>query len=372
MNSHGNLRSFQVPLGIHVLSGLVDRFVSWWIALGKLETVSLGDRLRQIPIDRPVYISGLARSGTTILLELLSRHPDVATHKYRDFPGLFVPTWWNRGQKQGEAEPQERAHGDRLEVTQDSPEAMEESLWMAFFPNAHRTSTSNILDEHTKHESFEQFYRDHIRKLLLVRNRTRYVGKANYHFTRLAYLQKLFPAARFVAVIRHPRNHVASLIKQHRLFCAGETRYPRALAYMQRVGHFEFGLDRRPISVGDGVAEEVIELWQCGEEVRGTARYWASLYGWLSDYLVARERLNKAVMIVRYEDFCAQPQRVADRLLDHCGLEFAAPVQEFTSQIAAPRYYTPEFTSQEEAILVEETESVAQRFGYSNSLEFPP
>ena len=279
MNAPTNLNSFQVPLGIHLLSGFVQRCSGWWTQLGNLESATLRTQLDRISIETPVYITGLARAGTTILLELLSRHPDVATHKYRDFPGLFVPTWWDRGQNQSEALCQERAHGDRLQVTQDSPEAMEECLWMAFFPNAHRPEVGNVLGRSTHHKLFEQFYQDHIRKLLLVRNRSRYVAKGNYNLTRLAYLHKIHPKSRFIVAVRHPRDHIASLMRQHRLFCAGTTKHPRALAYLQRVGHFEFGLDRRPISLGDGVALEVVELWRQGQEVRGCARYWASLYG---------------------------------------------------------------------------------------------
>lgn len=40
-----------------------------------------------------MYIAGLARSGTTILLEKLATHPDVVTHRYRDDPPIFSPYW---------------------------------------------------------------------------------------------------------------------------------------------------------------------------------------------------------------------------------------------------------------------------------------
>ena len=38
---------------------------------------------------------GLA-SGTTILLQELSQMPNVATHRYRDFPFLMTPWIWSR------------------------------------------------------------------------------------------------------------------------------------------------------------------------------------------------------------------------------------------------------------------------------------
>ena len=359
-----NLESFQVPLRVHLLSGFVHRFSNWWVQLGQLESASVRDKIEQIEIDRPIYVTGIARAGTTIVLEMLSRHPELASHKYRDFPGMFVPTWWNQGQRNEKLTLEERAHGDRLQVTQDSPEAMEEPLWMAMFPDVHNPDASNVLDRTTNHPRFEQYYRDHVRKLLLVRERPRYLAKGNYNLTRLAYMQKIEPSAKFVVVVRNPRDHIASLIKQHRLFCAGQQQYPRALAHMQHVGHFEFGLDRRAICVGDSVAQEVTELWQKNEEVRGSARHWASVYGWLLDQLETDEQLADAVMLVRFEDLCSDPQAVVGEILNHCELSVTSEIEDFADTISAPEYYSPDFTAEEEAIIAEQTEQVAGRFGF--------
>jgi hypothetical protein len=363
-----DLSAFEVPLCTHWLSGFMHRQPRFWTWLGNLESQTLRTEIDSASIDRPIYVAGLARAGTTILLELLSRHPDVATHQYGDFPGQFVPVWWNRGRRRKPLIPRERAHGDGLVVTEESPEAMEESLWMAFFNNLHDPTISNVLDQNTNNLRFERFYPDHIRKLLITRQRMRYVAKGNYNFTRFQYLQKLLPDAKFVAVIRDPRHHIASLIKEHRLFCAGEKQYPRALAHMQRVGHFEFGLDQRAINVGDGVAEEVHKLWQQGEEARGTARYWSSLYGWFADLLDRDAVLADALCIVRYEDLCDNPHRTIAALFKHCELDLSYEVEKFAEQIKRPSYYHPSFTEEDDRIIAEETDEVAERFGYASTL----
>ncbi|MFM8584267.1 MAG: hypothetical protein ACKOFW_22650, partial [Planctomycetaceae bacterium] len=57
-----------------------------WQWLGDWETRWVGRQLAGVTLDRPIFLTGLARSGTTILLEELSRLPGVATHRYRDFP----------------------------------------------------------------------------------------------------------------------------------------------------------------------------------------------------------------------------------------------------------------------------------------------
>jgi hypothetical protein len=97
-------------------------------------------RLSALPIDRPVFITGLARSGTTLLLSLLAKVPGVATHRYRDFPFLWTPMVWNWLQAwaaTAEA-PVERPHRDRIQITKESPEAFEEPLWQYFSQGARR------------------------------------------------------------------------------------------------------------------------------------------------------------------------------------------------------------------------------------------
>jgi hypothetical protein len=185
-------QALSVPGWTDKLSGLQARFPRFWIGLGNLESRVLAERLSDIPIDRPIYIAGLARSGTTILLELLAEHPDLASHRYRDFPPVLAPWFWNRFIDRAASRPQdasERAHGDRIEVTPESPEAFEEVIWMAFFDRLHDPDASAVLDAETGNEEFEAFYRDHIRKMLLIRGGKRYLSKANYNVSRLLYLQ---------------------------------------------------------------------------------------------------------------------------------------------------------------------------------------
>ena len=237
---------------------------------------------------------------------------------------------------------------------------------MAFFPELHDATQSAVLDGATHHPLFERFYRDHIRKLLAVRGRRRYVAKGNYNVTRIGYLAKLFSDARFVIPVRDPVWHIASLMKQHRLFLDGQRDNPAARRHLRRVGHFEFGADRRPIRIDDGATTaEIVALWQAGEEVRGWARYWAQLHHYMADLMERRRDLRSAIRIVRYEDQCASPHATLRAVLDHCAL----PAQESFLAVAAdrfhqPTYYKPRFSAEDLAIIAEETAAAASRFGY--------
>jgi len=348
---------FAVSTGSSLFSRLCHDHPALWRALERLETSFIAEELERITIESPVYIAGLARSGTTILLELLASLPGVATHRYRDFPPIWTPVLWNRflALVPGRAEqPRERPHGDGIAITPDSPEAMEEPIWMRYFPHSHDPAVSDVLDRGTRNDAFADFYRRHLRKLLLVRDARRYVAKGNYNIARLGYLHALFPDARFVVPVRHPVSHVASLLRQHQAFTQAQQAHPAARDYLRRVGHFEFGLDRLPINLAATPGtREILDLWQRGDEVAGWAAYWAHVYGAVLDQLGRDAKLREAVLVVHYERLNASPDVELRRVLEHCRIEAdATQFAKLAARLRKPDYYKSPFTgAEEEAIL---------------------
>jgi hypothetical protein len=254
-------------------------------------------------------------------------------------------------------------------ITGDSPDALEEMLWMAFFPRCHDPCVSNVLAATDRYPRFESFYDLHIRKLLLAEGRTRYAAKAakaNYHVARLPYLARLGPGARFLIPVRAPATHIASLIRQHRLFSQGQRKHPPALAYMRRTGHFEFGLDRRPMHLGDGErVRQVLEAWAAGEEVRGLALYWEMVYRFLACLLAADDRVRDAALVVRFEDLCARPTETLRAVFEHSALGDAEPiVQRYAPRVRAPTYYETNLSPQDLAVIHSATEETAALWGY--------
>lgn len=355
-----NSQQINVARSIHILGSLVEAMPSLFIKLGQLESSWLRDQLSQIVIKKPVFICGLARSGTTILLEFLSGTKGVATHRYRDFPFVFVPVWWNWFlglQPKVPLEAIERAHKDGILVTRESPEAMEEPIWMRFFPDAHESRVSNLVLASGDAAEFEAFYRDHIKKILLLRFGKRYISKGNYNLARVSYLKRLFPDAKFLVPIRSPLSHIASLIKQHKLFVNEETRDRRILDYMRRLGHFEFGLDRRPINMGNfSIIEEILDNWDKGQEVAGWAKYWRSIHDFVLNQVDNNPALGKATLIVPYDQLCADPKYVLEMIYAHCDLDIDSRVlSEQANRLKQPNYYKPSFSDDETRIIEEET-----------------
>ena len=61
---------------------------------------------------------------------------------------------------------------------------------------------------------------------------------------RMQYLRKIFPDARFLLYVRNPVDHVASLIKQDRIWDEIERDDPRQIEIIELTGHHEFGTVR--------------------------------------------------------------------------------------------------------------------------------
>ena len=146
--------------GVHAAAPL-------FVALGNLESAhARGTNRDDERVDRPVYICGLPRAGTTITLQMLSEHPDVATHKYADFLMPYMPYVWNRVFPRipvdAMRKPVPRIHRDRIQVTRDSAEMGEEILWEHFFPYIHEESNYSVLDGTTSNPAFERFYSEHL------------------------------------------------------------------------------------------------------------------------------------------------------------------------------------------------------------------
>jgi len=363
---------FSVPPAFYWAVRSVHAGAGLFVGLGNLESKLLAGKLRNASVDRPVYICGLPRAGTTISLQMLSEHPDVGTHKYADFLMPYTPYAWNwifpKVPVDAMRKPMPRIHRDRISVTRDSAEMGEEILWERFFPHIHDESQRSVLDAATNNPSFERFYREHIEKLLLIRDRKRYVSKAIMCVIRMQYLKKMFPDARFLLYVRNPIDHIASLVKQDRIWDEIDRDDPRQIEIIEMTGHHEFGKRQILANLGDAsVLREVHELFDSGRNVRARARYWAYVYNFVLQQLASDPELAKAVCLVRYEDLCGKSLETIDRIVAHTGLSaepFAGTRQAYAEKLSLPDYYRPNFNAAELDDIVELTQPVAAKFGY--------
>lgn len=313
-----------VPYSQRHTAAWLARFPALGPLLAKIESAGLRDAINAVQMRPPVWICGMARAGSTILLEIINSVDGLTSHRYSDYPWLWTPYWRNYLRQRttsAPVEPHERAHRDRILVTPDSPEAFEEVFWMHFFAGRHIPNVDQVLDSDTDAPLFAQFLDDHMRKLLAVRGATRYVAKANYHLARLGFLHKLYPRARFIIPIREPLAQIASLMRQDALFRRMHAEDAAVGAHLARCGHFEFGPQRRVYNVGDAAA--VARVGACfgsGDNALGYAQQWAMQYGYAQKRIANDPVLAAACLWVSHERLCADPESELRRIGAHLDL----------------------------------------------------
>jgi len=214
------------------------------------------------PRGRPVYVVGLARAGTTSLLRALHDSGEFASLTYDDMPFVMSPNLWQvlSGRNKKRRILRERAHGDRIEVDFDSPEALEEVFWRTFHGKEY--IRDNSLVPH-------QFYEDSAKALtayqtLVCRKyrKLRYLAKNNNHLLRLPSLVKYCGDAIILIPFRDPLVQAYSLWRQHRKF---QNAPPFTQRYMEWLSHHEFGATHRPyvFTAGStvGLDPDVFDYW---------------------------------------------------------------------------------------------------------------
>jgi len=272
-------------------------------ALGELESDVLM-RGRHAPAPgREVFITGLPRAGTTLLLELLYRTGEFCSFTYRHMPFILAPLISGRASLAGARAGREieRAHGDGMHVSLDSPEAFEEVLWLTYLRDrivAERTLeplTSAVISP-----EFENAFRATIQKLLAERDRdteVRYLSKNNANVSRLGVLSRLFPDCSIIVAFREPSAHTASLMRQHARFATAHASDAFARRYMAWIGHFEFGENFRPINFSGWLDGRAIDP-------EPTADFW--LRYWTVAYRHALEHRTDNVVFVDFDRLLAE------------------------------------------------------------------
>lgn len=305
-------------------------------ALADVEDRLYARRLGSVGTDRPVFITALPRAGTTLLLETLGSLEIFVTHTYRNMPFLLIPLLWNAISHPFRAQNVvfDRAHGDGMTVGYDSPEAFEEVLWHAFWPNKYlgdRIVPWTATDEDTYGE-FASFFKTHITKLASLRagrepEAIRYLSKNNANLSRIQKIVRVFPDAVVLVPFRNPLDQAASMLRQHHHFLSIHAAEPFTRRYMEDIGHFEFGANLRPIDFDRWLNREDPKLTQ-------TANFW--LKYWCVAYAHVLADLSDNVALVSYDLLCADSPTGLRRIGEAIG------VDEATSLVsAADRFRTP-------------------------------
>ena len=181
----------------------------------------------EIQNEKHVFIAGLPRSGTTILLNFLYSSNEFCSLKYLNMPFIMAPNFSRLFQKKN-ISTQERFHQDGIFYDLKSPEAFDEVFFSTY-------KNDEIKDELTNFISL----------ILLKNNQKRYLSKNNLNFKRIELIQEIFSNSVFLIPFRKPLQHAYSLFNQHKLFIKLQNKDDFIRKYMNYLSHNEFGKNHK-------------------------------------------------------------------------------------------------------------------------------
>ena len=292
-----------------VLSRLLHRFA---LSLPVAEMLHDLERLRflktapEFDAGQHVFVTGLARAGTTLLMRELFRTGTFATLTYADMPFVLAPNLWqslSSGARR-KIKLRERAHGDGIKVDIDSPEALDEVYWR-LLSGVEYITPDGLLPHHPGPDAIAG-YSDLIRLVLRKNAKTRYLSKNNNTILRLGGLADAWQNAIFLVPLRQPLQHAESMLNQHQRFLDADGFTTR---YMTWLAHHEFGATHRPfLFEGAPQADPLtLDYW---------LRVWTCAYQHIHKAALSRPN----IILVPYEDLCEDP-KVWAAVLRLVGLE---------------------------------------------------
>ena len=257
------------------------------------------NRSRANPDRENVFIAGMARSGSTALLNALYASEQFAATTYRLMPFVLAPSMADSMARfsRKHSEIVERAHGDGLKIGAESPEALDGIFWSTYLPIPPRA-----VELRNVPKSILLKYAQFIENLLVHESRDRYLGKMNQGIDKLDSLSGYFHRSVFLVPFRDPLQQTASLLRQHRRFSQLSAYEKRYFGWQE---HYEFGALHR------GFIHQTRSIdWH-------TLNYWLQQWRLTYSYLYELVSQRKNLIPIAYEALAESPapwQQLAAKL----------------------------------------------------------
>lgn len=236
-------------------------------------------------IDRPIFILGAPRSGTSVLYKKMAQHPDLA----------FISN-----------------------LTKKYPESLLLTRLILLFRDDHRpTEAKKVWRRYSSGEGSARsrsdvnprardFLRGVVANNLRLRGRPRFISKDPGNSLRVGFLDEIFPDALFVHIIRDGRAVVQSAVRNRR---------ERGQWYGIKIPGWERYVDRPWIETAGMQWKVTVQTARAQGNELGPERY----------------------LEVRYEEFTDAPAATLERIASFCGLrwdpqQLAALVEDVKSR----------------------------------------
>ena len=202
--------------------------------------------------DNNLFITGLARSGTTMALNIFYNTNEFASFTYNDFPFIFSPNTYLKFKKIFKfknSNEYTRAHNDGILISGNSPEAFDEIFWKQILSDNY--IDKKILYKNDINIEYIKQYKILISLIKKKENKKKFISKNNNLVLRINSLIKNFPKSNILIFFRDPLYHCNSLLNQHKNFLNLQEKNKFIETYMNYLGHFEFGNNLKTFDLGE-------------------------------------------------------------------------------------------------------------------------
>lgn len=265
------------------------------------------------PVKAPIFPLGNFRSGTSFLEKVIADHAEVGHFTYTSqiFPRSPIITSAVARRVPALNKPMKPFHVPN-DVTVESPYEGE-PIWRFSRNHCWTDEPSNVLDGDFEDEAFAETLHKVINKHLISQGKTRFVNKNPWNTLRIGYLNKLYPDAKFVYIVRHPHRMLRSQLDLEAL-CG------RAFAQMDNYNEtFSDQFQPPRVFFRTENSAEYIKLHASDREL-ATAMSIVDIDSTF-DEQVAVAGLEGRVHRIRYEDLTADFANEMTRIFDFLELE---------------------------------------------------
>jgi len=253
-------------------------------------------------IIKPIFIIGVPRTGTTFIYRILCSHPDLAWMSHLDFKN------WTPMEKQKEIKEKFKKMKENNEPIPRNESALfvfgfdmvpklvgkssipieGETFWRQYLPRYERDISNDA-----KYEVIRT-----VADILESQKKPRFLNKAPQNSTRLFTIQKCFPDAKFIHMVRDPKAAISSMVVR-----AKEQRDFKPKMSVKNKSEFE--------------KLNSIQKW---------AWFYKQLIEFVHEFSLLQNREN--FLTVKFEDLMANPRKKIAEILKFCELKPAESVME--------------------------------------------
>lgn len=286
-----------------------------WLSkpVGLFEKYFMRIESEHIPVDRPIFLIGNARSGSTMLQDILCSHPDMAyfTNTMNEFPECICAAETLRKLFRLDVGG-ERFQKDSVSVSAGSA-SEGTNLWRSVLrPGPEITTEIKAYQKSELEESQVTEIHNLVRRTLWCfgarpngKSASKRFFNKNMAFRMLAPLwQELYPDARFIHLIRDPRQVANSIVKMNRL----------AKEHQERVANGST-LDPKNFVAEAQMEESDTDALQ-EQAIREASHYWNSMTMFVQKFKSEANFIHE----VRYEDILDNPRDQIEEIRKFCDL----------------------------------------------------